>query len=77
MVNTPQNLYMSFAYGILVVNMPVGMFRGISLRKEVYEHILRYIREHPEKGYKNVSQFVTDAIRRRFEELQRQGGEKA
>ncbi len=68
-VNTPQHLYISFVYGIFVVNMPVGDFKGISIRKEVYDSINSFITAHPEMGYRTVAQFVTDAVREKLIEL--------
>lgn len=72
MVYSPQYLYTTKLYGVLVVNMPVGEYRGISIRKEVYESVQDFISRHPEMGYRNVAQFVTDAVREKLIELNTQ-----
>lgn len=54
--------------------MPVGDFKGISIRKEVYDSIESFITAHPEMGYRTVAQFVTDAVREKLIELNAQLG---
>ena len=49
--------------------MPVDRYRGISLQRELVDEIEGYIKMHPERGYKSLADFVTDAVRRRCEEL--------
>lgn len=49
--------------------MPIEGYRGITLKRELIDKIEEYIRDYPEQGYKSLADFVTDAIRRRAEEL--------
>ena len=49
--------------------MPIDRFRGISLQRELVDRIEEYINNHPETGYKSLADFVTDAVRKRCEEL--------
>lgn len=49
--------------------MPLDRYRGITLQRELVDKIERYIKDYPEKGYKSIADFVTDAVRRRAEEL--------
>ena len=49
--------------------MPRDRFRGISLQRELVDRIEEYINSHPETGYKSLADFVTDALRKRCEEL--------
>lgn len=44
-------------------------FRGVSLKKELVDAVEQWIEDHPNAGYKNVAEFVHDAVRRRKEEL--------
>ena len=49
--------------------MPRDRFRGISLQRELVDRIEEYINNHPERGYKSLADFITEAIRKRCEEL--------
>ena len=49
--------------------MPADRYRGISLQRELVDRIEDYIKNHPEAGYKSLADFVTDALRKRCEEL--------
>ena len=49
--------------------MPIDRYRGISLQRELVDKIEEYIKSHPEAGYKSLADFVTDALRKRCEEL--------
>lgn len=51
--------------------MPTGEWRGISMRAELVAEIEKFIKEHPELGYKNVSQFVTEATRVRITDVKK------
>jgi Arc/MetJ-type ribon-helix-helix transcriptional regulator len=44
-------------------------FRSISLTRELVDKIEEYIKNHPERGYKSLADFVTEAVRKRCEEL--------
>ena len=44
-------------------------YRGISLQRELVDRIEEYIKGHPEAGYKSLADFVTEAVRKRCEEL--------
>ena|SRR5271157_3517327 len=49
--------------------MPEGKYRSISLSKEMVERIEDFIQENPQASYKSIADFVTDAVRMRFELL--------
>jgi hypothetical protein len=49
--------------------MPEGKYRGISLSKETIAAIEKFIDENPEAGYTSIADFISDAIRERFEQL--------
>ena len=49
--------------------MPIGKYRGITLQKELVNVVEQYITTHPETGYKSLADFITDAVRKRCEEL--------
>ena len=51
--------------------MPVNGYVSVTLKTSVIKEIKRFISTHPNQGYKSVADFITDAIRRRFEELQK------
>lgn len=46
-------------------------FRGTSIKKELVDDIEKFIKEHPEAGYKTVADFVQEATRLRIQELKR------
>jgi len=50
--------------------MPVGDFRGVSLRKDLVDEIEKFIESFGR--YKSVTDFITEAARLRLEELQKQ-----
>lgn len=49
--------------------MPRENYRGISLQRELVDKIEEYIKNHPEAGYRSLADFVTEALRKRCEEL--------
>jgi hypothetical protein len=49
--------------------MPEARYRSISLSRELVETIEDLIKENPQASYKSIADFVTDALRRRFEQL--------
>ena len=49
--------------------MPVDRYRGVSLSRELVDRIEEFINNHPERGYKSLADFVTEAVRKRCEEL--------
>jgi len=49
--------------------VPVDKYRGVSLHKDLVGAIEGYIKAHPEMGYKSLSDFVTDVLREKCEEL--------
>jgi hypothetical protein len=49
--------------------MPVDRYRGVSLQRELVDKIEEYVKNHPETGYKSMADFITDALRKRCEEL--------
>ena len=49
--------------------MPMDRYRGISLQRELVDRIEEFIKNHPERGYKSLADFVTEAVRKRCEEL--------
>lgn len=44
-------------------------FRGVSIKKQLIDAVEKFIEDHPNAGYKNIAEFVHDAIRRRMEEV--------
>ena len=46
-------------------------FRGISLKKEIIEDIEKFLKEHPERGYKSIAEFVAESIRYRIDDLKK------
>lgn len=46
-------------------------FRGTSLKRDFYAAIEQFIKEHPEAGYKSVSDFVQESTRLRIQELKK------
>ena len=49
--------------------MPLDRYRSISLHKDLVNVIEQYIKNHPERGYKSLADFTTDAIREQCEKL--------
>jgi len=49
--------------------MPMDKYRCMTLQRELVDKIEQYIKDYPEKGYKSIADFVTDAARRRAGEL--------
>ncbi|MDR2699947.1 MAG: hypothetical protein LBC12_03950 [Nitrososphaerota archaeon] len=47
-------------------------FTAINMKKEFMERIKDFIKNHPEFGYRSAAQFLEDASRRHYEELQKQ-----
>jgi len=46
-------------------------FRGTSLKADFYADIEQFIKEHPEAGYKSVSDLVQESTRLRLQELKK------
>ena len=46
-------------------------FRGTSLKSGLVADIERFIADHPEAGYKSVSDFVQEAVRVRMQEVKK------
>jgi len=46
-------------------------FAGISLKIKLCEDIKKFIEEHPELGYKSVSDFTHEAVRLKIQELKK------
>ena len=44
-------------------------YTKLSLNKEFLDKIQQFIEEYPEKGYRNLTHFVEDAVRHRADEL--------
>jgi hypothetical protein len=49
--------------------MPMEKYRGVSLQRELINKIEEYIKTHPERGYKSLADFITDAVREKCEDL--------
>jgi hypothetical protein len=49
--------------------MPLEKYRSISMQRELVDKVEDYVKSHPETGYKSLADFITDAVRKRFEEL--------
>lgn len=45
--------------------------RAVSIPWELLDEVEKFIHEHPEIGYDRLTQFVTDAVRRRLEEVKK------
>ena len=54
--------------------MEMNGYRSIRLKNAMIEAIEKYIQEHPEMAYKSIADFISDAVREKMQELQRQGG---
>ncbi|HKZ93957.1 MAG TPA: hypothetical protein VJ249_05185 [Candidatus Bathyarchaeia archaeon] len=50
--------------------MPLDRYRSISLQRELVDKIEDCVKNHPETGYNSLADFVTNAVRKRCEELQ-------
>jgi len=48
--------------------MPVSGWKSVSIPEDMVKEIQRIIKENPHLGYKNVSQFVINAIRKLIEQ---------
>ena len=44
-------------------------YRGVSLSEELVKAVETYIKENPSSAYKSIADFITDAVRKRLEEL--------
>jgi metal-responsive CopG/Arc/MetJ family transcriptional regulator len=44
-------------------------FRGTSLKSELVSDIEKFIQQHPEAGYKSISDFVQEAVRTHIREI--------
>ena len=44
---------------------------AVSLPQNLLDEVEKFIHEHPETGYDRLTQFVTDAVRRRLEEVKK------
>jgi len=49
--------------------MPKGMYRGVSLSKELIDAIEQFIEHNKQAGYSSLADFVSDSCRRRLEDL--------
>ncbi len=49
--------------------MPPAKYRGVSLPKELITAVEKFIKQTPEANYSSIADFVSDAIRIRFNEL--------
>jgi hypothetical protein len=47
-------------------------FKSISIKEEFAEAIEKFVKDHPELGYRSIAQFLEDSSRRRLEELKAQ-----
>jgi Arc/MetJ-type ribon-helix-helix transcriptional regulator len=48
-----------------------GSYKTLSIPEEMYTMIESLIEEHPELGYKTVTEFVKEAIRSKIHEIER------
>lgn len=60
----------SYPYGFIMPTKETG-FRGTSLKTDLVADIELFIKEHPEAGYKSVSDFVQESTRLRIQELRK------
>jgi len=49
--------------------MPKEEYTGLSVKKELMDIIKQFIKDYPEYGYRSLTDFVEDAVRRRASEL--------
>jgi len=60
----------SYPYGFIMPKKETG-FRGTSLKADLVAAIEQFIKQHPEAGYKSVSDFVQESTRLRIQELRK------
>ena len=58
-------------FEVKVENMPKGRFRGVSLQKEIIDAVEKYLKSNPDAPYRSVAEFISEAVRRRLEELEK------
>jgi hypothetical protein len=61
---------LSNSYRFIMPSKETG-FRGTSLKKDLVAAIEQFIKEHPEAGYKSISDFVQESTRLRIQELKK------
>lgn len=44
-------------------------YRGVNIKKELLDDVDKWIKNHPEAGYSNTADMVSEAIRIRIQEL--------
>ena len=44
-------------------------FRGVSLKRELVDAVERFVANHPNAGYKSISDFIHEAVRNRIQEV--------
>jgi len=67
-VNVPQSINDGLDHKACGLKM-AERWRRISVRGELVQLIEEIIKERPELGYASISDFITDAVRRRVEEI--------
>lgn len=46
-------------------------FRGVSLKRELVNAVEQFIENHPNAGYKSISDFIHEAVRSRIQEVKK------
>lgn len=46
-------------------------FTGVSLKTGLAQAVQKFVDDHPDAGYKSISDFVHDAVRHRIEEVKK------
>ena len=62
--------YPIIIYSMDTAGVPAPGYRSVSVKEALLDRILRLIKGREDHGYNNISEFVTDAIRRRLEQLE-------
>jgi len=52
-------------------------YRGVNIKKELLDDVDKWIIEHPEAGYSNTADMVSEAIRVRIQELREKYAKEA
>jgi len=61
-----------YRYKKYFFRMPRKGYKSISIPEDLVKEIERIINKHRRLGYRTVAEFITDAIRRRIEELEKE-----
>ncbi|MCD6529188.1 hypothetical protein J7L06_02735 [Candidatus Bathyarchaeota archaeon] len=57
------------------MSLPAKGYESVNLPTSLYRKVKSLIESRSDLGYRSVTEFVTEAVRRRAEEIERSGGE--